>query len=178
LVGWLDRLAQNFVQSRQNRLTTSQLRNNISSDFSASSQFGQQGIISISTLAPDPSQGLTELPTLSPTPPIQPGCSAAAIGNSRFTVTGRGGLPVGPSGILNTDRPLADLGPNTTSSASPGHAQSNDSVPESPSQIVEAHGLITDADGRVTFITHNPETLTSNIPQPPVQCSGNAMTGL
>ena len=102
-----------FIQ-QLDPLTNDQLRNNASSDISASSQIGQQGAIIINNLAFDPNQGLVELPNISTSPSVQRGCSIDAVGESSFTVTGRGGLPSSPTSILSRDQLLTDLGPDNT----------------------------------------------------------------
>ncbi|NEZ60000.1 filamentous hemagglutinin N-terminal domain-containing protein [Adonisia turfae] len=167
-----------FEEQSEVRFTTSELRDNTSSDLSASSQSGQQGIIAISTLAPDPNQGLTELLLISPAPPIQQGCSAASIGNSSFTVTGRGGLPPGPASELNIERPLADLGPDVLPPDTSVSSLSDVSIPKPSTQILEAQGWITDSDGQTTFVAHTPNTTFDNDQHPSIQCSGSVVTDL
>ena len=156
---------------QRGRLTTADLRNNTSNDISASSQFGQQGLITINDLF-DPNQGLTELPTLSPTPPIQRGCSASTVGASSFRLTGRGGLPPSPEDIFNRDRTLADLGPETTTSDPPTHPVIHPPANDSPAPLVEAQGLIKDADGWVTFVAETPDATPPAPWRQPLQCSG------
>ena len=83
------------------------LRNNHTSDISASSDVGQQGQVSLNTLSIDPSQGLVALPTnlVDVTGLIAQGCGAgnsgAAKGQSEFVITGRGGLPLSPDDPLS-----------------------------------------------------------------------------
>ena len=155
-------------------IPTADLRNNTSNDISASSQFGQAGLITI-TDPFDPTRGLIELPTLSPTPPIQRGCSASTVGASRFTVTGRGGLPPSPEDILNRDRTLADLGPETIASSPPTDTVIHPPANESPEPLVEAQGLIKDADGWVTFVAEASEAIPPGDWRRPLQCSDAAV---
>lgn len=156
--------------TEQSDLTTEQLRSNTSSDLSASSQLADPGQINTTNLAPDPEQGLVELPTLSPTPPIQRGCSAAAVGTSSFNVTGRGGLPPSPTDILNRNRVLSDLGPDTETSLLPTDNAISEPASVLPEPIIEAQGAIKDANGRVTFLAA-PYSLSLQ----PVQCSGTLL---
>ncbi|MEO1445869.1 MAG: hypothetical protein AAFV46_06465, partial [Cyanobacteria bacterium J06635_11] len=97
-------------------------------------------------------QGLLELPTLSPTPPIQRGCSADAVGTSSFTVTGQGGLPSNPTDILSRDRILTDLGPSSSISSNSETNPVDSPEPNSPEPIVEAQGLVKASNGRTFFI--------------------------
>ncbi|MEM9451644.1 MAG: hypothetical protein AAGA75_24365 [Cyanobacteria bacterium P01_E01_bin.6] len=149
-----------------------QLRSNRTSDISASSEFGQQGTINISTLDLDPNQDLSELPVIDPSPDVQRGCSAEAVGTSSFTVTGRGGLPPSPTDILGQDRILADLGPEPDSSNATtiSHRESNE---EQSEPILEARGFVKDANGQVTFIAQAPNAAPHESWQQPLQCSGN-----
>ncbi|NEZ60001.1 filamentous hemagglutinin N-terminal domain-containing protein [Adonisia turfae] len=167
-----------FEEQSEVNFTTNELRDNSSSDLSASSQAGQQGIIAISTLAPDPNQGLTELPIPSPAPPIQRGCSATSIGNSSFTVTGRGGLPAGPASNSNNDRLLVDLGPDALPPDASANALSDESIPTPSPQIIEAQGWVTDSDGEVIFIAQGSGTSFEENRQPSIQCSGHALSSL
>ena len=157
--------------TEQSGLDTEQLRANTSSDISASSEFGQQGEISISDPALDPNQGLVELPILTPTPPIQRGCSAAALGDSRFTVSGRGGVPPSPTDILNRDLPLDDLGPETTGAVSQVSV-APEPAPDAPEPIVEAQGMVVGANGRVYFMAQLPDGAGQGDWGRGVECSG------
>lgn len=159
-----------FIEQRD-IATTAELRNNISSDLSASSQFGRQGEIIINNLALDPTQGLVELPTLSSNPSLQRGCSIDVEGESSFTVSGRGGLPPSPTNILRRDQLLTDLGPETLD------ILTNASVTEpsinSSESINEAQGLVKTPNGRTFFVSEVSNSLPQySLPQS-VQCSGN-----
>ena len=78
-------------------------------DITASSQFGLSGTVNISNLAFSPTAGLIELPSNidDPSQRIVQGCRT--YGNSRFVVTGRGGLPDDPSDRRNSNHPWTDL---------------------------------------------------------------------
>lgn len=75
------------------------IRSNGTSDISASSDVGQDGQVTISSLQVDPAQGLTELPVdvVDPSSLIAQGCQPdnpdLANRRSEFVITGRGGLP-------------------------------------------------------------------------------------
>ncbi|NEQ48386.1 MAG: filamentous hemagglutinin N-terminal domain-containing protein [Leptolyngbya sp. SIOISBB] len=160
--------------TEQSDLTTDELRSNMSSDLSASSERGISGDIITTNLAPDPNQGLVELPILSPSPQIQRGCSAAAVGTSSFTVTGRGGLPPSPTDILSRDRILTDLGPDTEASDFPTDTAINEPTSALPDPIIEAQGAIKDADGQVTFLAQ-PYPVPHHPSPQHVQCNGTVL---
>ncbi|HEY9832958.1 MAG TPA: hypothetical protein V6D26_20570, partial [Stenomitos sp.] len=91
-----------FGLKPQNGQSFNTLRQNRTSDISASSQSGIQGVINIQSLSIDPSQGLTNLPVdvADSSRQIVNGCGAssgtAANAQGEFVVTGRGGLPPRP----------------------------------------------------------------------------------
>ncbi|MDB9493802.1 filamentous hemagglutinin N-terminal domain-containing protein [Spirulina subsalsa CS-330] len=62
------------------------------SDITASSQFGQAGVVGITLTAFDASQGVNELPSDFSDRTNQIGDACSSMGNSRFTVVGRGGV--------------------------------------------------------------------------------------
>ncbi|NEQ42046.1 MAG: filamentous hemagglutinin N-terminal domain-containing protein [Leptolyngbya sp. SIOISBB] len=167
--------------TEQDGLTTAELRDNSTNDLSASSQDGVQGTISLNTLDLEPDQGLIELPSLSPSPPIQRGCSTEVVGTSSFTVTGRGGLPPSPTDILSRDRILTDLGPESGASGASTQTAIDESaaiVDESPAYVVEAQGFIKDNNGQITFLAQVPEVTGHVSGQPLVQCSGTTTNGI
>jgi filamentous hemagglutinin family protein len=152
-------------------LTTSELRDNATSDVSASSQFGQSGEVTITNLEFDPSQGLVELPfdLEDRASQITPGCG---LGNtddgSEFVVTGRGGLPPNPSDPLaangvgvpwvvddNSTAPIAIPPPNL----------------DTPQPLVEAEGIAIDAAGNAYFVTKNDATVTAIAGSPSSYCA-------
>jgi large exoprotein involved in heme utilization and adhesion len=138
-------------------LTTEELRNNISSDVSASSRSGQQGEVVVENLGVDPSQGVTELPVLSSAPDVQQDCLAVnESGTSSFVVTGRGGLPTSPTDLLNPDVSLVDLGPGSSEGVSSNHG-GDETADRVPDQGLEAQGWIRDTDGQIYFVSERPD---------------------
>lgn len=157
-----------FVE-RNEPNTNNQFRQNETNDISASSEAGLPGNVNLLTLDIDPNRGLTELPTLSPSPPIQRGCSIDALGTSSFTVTGRGGLPANPTDILNRNHPLTDLGPNDTSFNAFNPPQINDPPETTSAPLIEAQTLVKNSDGRTFFVS----TATSDVSWPQsIHCTG------
>lgn len=145
---------QIFGFTEQSNSTFSLLRSNLTNDISASSEFGLNGVITLSTLDLDPSQGLTELPaTLGDrTDQIAAGCD---LGNSEkqseFVVSGRGGLPssqnnlIGAGGVsvpwvlASDDEPIALM--------------DQTQLPTSAT-LEEAQGVAIDAEGNTHFVAH------------------------
>ena len=134
------------------------------SDITASSQFGLSGTVILNTLNIDPSQGLIELPgeLADPTRQISQECSAnrqSGESESRFTVTGRGGLPSNPNDALTGDRPLVDpIDPVLPTSGQP----SSSLPPAPPDEIIEAQGWVVDANGEVTLVAAAANTTPSS----------------
>ena len=136
------------------------------SDITASSQFGVNGTVQINTPGIDPSQGLTDLPTI-PTDAskqIAQGCypgNAVASQQNQFVITGRGGLPPNPREALSND--AVDVGwvmlnPQSAKGASAATSVSPDLTPATPT-IVEAQRWVYGPHGEV-ILTATPPTLT------------------
>ena len=106
------------------------------SDITASSQFGTQGIVSISTPGIDPSRGIANLPSQPVDASRQVARSCAADGSgvargSEFVVTGRGGLPPTPRETLSDDTVMEDWGTHTLAAASSPQVEQTLSVKRS-----------------------------------------------
>jgi filamentous hemagglutinin family protein len=163
---------------RRSRLTPSQLqnlRNNRSSEISASSDVGLDGEIKIETLALDPAQGLVELPVtlVDPTGLIAQGCESrnngVAKGQSTFVATGRGGLPPSPDDPLSTG---ATPPPWVTRDS--GRASKASGVATLPSRtstppLVEAQGMVIGSNGEII--------LTAGVAAAPPHPSGFSASG-
>ena len=136
---------------------------NRTNDIDASSEFGSAGQVTLSTLI-NPSQGLSQLPTqlVDPTRQIDSSCAARGDNESKFTVTGRGGLPSTPNDLLTPDVVLDDFG--TLATANPPASEPVKPAPSSPpKQLVEAQGWIIAADGKVILTAQAP-TVTPHTP--------------
>ncbi|KAM3106976.1 two-partner secretion domain-containing protein [Phormidesmis sp. 146-33] len=139
------------------------------SDITASSQFGVNGIVEITTLDTDPSRGTIELPSglVDSSRSIVQGCPADR-GNS-FVVTGQGGLPPTPDQSTEDEAGWRDrrgFAEQTT-----GQQSSAQPHPVVPSPIVEATGWVRLADGSVTLIAAVPDSLRQ--PHSPAHCNGS-----
>ena len=83
------------------------------SDITASSEFGIDGTIVIESPDVEPEEGLVDLPAnvVDVTRLIAQGCSPNTdYAYSEFSLTGRGGVPTNPAGLLSSHTLLNDLG--------------------------------------------------------------------
>lgn len=91
------------------------------SDITASSQYGQSGIVDITSPDVDVSQGLVDLPNSPIDPSKLIGQNICNKGqSSEFIVTGKGGLPPNPTGILSQETMIVDLGSSFNRNAQEG----------------------------------------------------------
>jgi filamentous hemagglutinin family protein len=111
-------------------------------DITASSEFGNPGVVAIETLGVDPARGLSKLPSEPGTPEPLEGCQPSGRrATSSFVSTGRGGLPPNPTEALNNNTvqvPWITLDSDTENSASPTNSPT--STNSKPGQLVEAQG--------------------------------------
>ncbi|NEQ23605.1 MAG: S-layer family protein [Microcoleus sp. SIO2G3] len=142
-----------------------QFRGNGRVDISAESQTGSSGRVTFPNV--DPSRGAVSLPTdiVDASGLISSGCGTPQrIAQSRFIVSGRGGLPPTPSEILSSDTVWTDLRSTTSttgnSSAQPLATQQTES---SPKPLVEAQGWVISSDGQVILTAQTP-TVTLQTP--------------
>lgn len=144
------------------------------SDITASSRFGVSGTVILNTLNVDPSRGLTSLPIdlVDPSSQIANTCSpnsTVARGESRFAVTGRGGLPSSPDDTQTRYPELDNLGPEVISSqvfTNPNSVSSENPATE----IVEAQGWMTDSTGNLFLVARSPQVTPHNSVLPRVDC--------
>ncbi len=133
------------------------------SDITASSQFGINGVVNINTPDVDPSRGLVALPTelADASGLIAQGCGARRTqGQSRFIVTGRGGLPPNPSDTINSDAVWIDLDSTTQlAEARPRSRAATQPTNSMPEQLVEATGWALNDKGQVVLTAYASATL-------------------
>lgn len=150
------------------------------SDITASSQFGLQGNVKVTTLDIDPSHGLTALPInlIDPSRQISQTCGVGgklSSHDSSFTVLGRGGLPKSPSDELSSPQPLVELAellPSANNSAANNSANNStfglqtqpeiksdikpdikpEITKEFPKAIIEANAIARDSRGKLRLI--------------------------
>ncbi|BAZ15787.1 filamentous hemagglutinin outer membrane protein [Calothrix sp. NIES-4071] len=143
----LERLLQTTDPTQ---LNPSQLQ---TSDITAISQTNPSlnGEINLNTPDTDPSRGIEELPTeiVDASGLVNQNLCVASIG-SEFTITGRGGLPASPYGLVSANAAWEDwsiLEPYTTKPASTSNSPR--SSQKASTTIIEAQGWVTDANGDV-----------------------------
>ena len=141
------------------------------SDIAASSQFGLQGNVIVTTPEIDPSRGLNAL-SLNLVDSSKQVSQSCAVGgklsnrDNRFTIAGRGGLPKSPSDELSITQSLvelAELVPSSTNQIS-AIEQKQEAKNEFPKIIIEANAIARDSHGRLQLVSaSNP--LSPSIPQ-------------
>ena len=132
------------------------------SDFTASSELGIDGRLEIIT----PDKRLEELPADFADINIAQGCEAirAPEQQSRFVITGRGGLPHNPKEALSPDAVEVDLvRRNSTVNERSRPDTSPNSTSNTPTQLVEAQGWVIGNNGEV-ILTANAPTVTPQSP--------------
>ncbi|MBD1919847.1 S-layer family protein [Microcoleus sp. FACHB-831] len=153
-----------------------------SSDITARSEFGVNGIVEIFTLGVDPSQDLS---TLEATPVdveglVGQGCQASSDRpESKFVVTGKGGLPANPNEPLGDEGVLVDLGtPRNQGNRGTGEQGRTYLAPsiqnaksQMPNRIVEAQGWVVNEKGEVTLTAAAPAVTPHQSWQKPAKCN-------
>ncbi|MBW4602374.1 MAG: S-layer family protein [Calothrix sp. FI2-JRJ7] len=140
-------------------------------DITASSRFGFNGTVQINTPNIDFNRGLINLPVVPVDTEVAQGCSAGGSqAQSKFMVTGRGGLPPNPGETLSTDTVEVDLVILEREAQRSTTAVSTSSTSSTRPAIVEATGWVKNARGEVVLIA-TPSTATPDSSwQKTVQC--------
>ncbi|TYQ28627.1 filamentous hemagglutinin N-terminal domain-containing protein [Pseudanabaena sp. UWO311] len=119
------------------------------SDITASSQFGLQGSVLVTTPGIDPSRGLTTLPLnlADPSKQVNQSCvigGKLANRNNSFTISGKGGVPKSPSDGVSSTQSLVELSDPVASSISQATKteQKPEMTPETPTRLVEANTIV------------------------------------
>ena len=147
------------------------------SDITASSEFGVQGTVSITTPGVDPSKGLSNLPadTSDASKLVAEKCLADRQ-DSSFVITGRGGVPASPFDTISAVNIPDHLGSisNQTASNTSGLVTSRSANPsdllsnQTPDRIIEAQGWIINTQGQISLIAEaaaTPAPVWSNQPK-------------
>ncbi len=135
---------------------------NQTNDIDASSQFGLQGDFSLNTPENEPSRGLIDLPenVVNPEDLIsQNACKQG--GQSKFTLTGRGGLPATPEQVHHSDEVEVGLVKPAIGVAA---VSKESSVAEDSTKIEPAKGWIRNEQGEVFLVGYDP-TVSNILPQ-------------
>lgn len=131
-----------------------------SSDITASSQFGVNGVVVINTLGVDPSRGIAELPGQPVNVEVTQGCQASGKQASvEFFNTGRGGLAPNPYEPLSSSKIWEDVPAPTHRTENPARAaRASASAATPPKKIVEAQGWSINEKGQVVLVAQMPAT--------------------
>ncbi len=144
---------------------------NGTNDIDASSEFGVAGTVTINRIDVDPSRGLAELPSsvVDASRLVAQGCRDGAIAQQRseFIVTGRGGLPAGPDGVLEREWLLTAWAfptpepapPSTMHDAPPPLAVATGSPSRLSRPLIEAQGWARQPDGDVALVAQRDSSL-------------------
>ncbi len=130
------------------------------SDINASSQFGTDGVVQVTTTV-DPSSGLAVLPSqvIDASSLIAQGCRAAGSVTSKLVVSGRDGLPTNPGDLLSTEPVLNDLGKNDSGQSEVSLSFTYPVKAGQPKQqaepMLEAEGWVVRPDGKVVLTAQN-----------------------
>ncbi|MGB3758103.1 MAG: S-layer family protein [Rivularia sp. (in: cyanobacteria)] len=121
------------------------------SDITASSEFGVNGVVKINNLNINPTSGAIELPldVIDSNQQIASACSANS-GNS-FEITGKGGFPANPNNNLHSQIVWNDLREINIANNRSAISQK----PIKPKRIVEATGMVIDAEGNIEFVAQS-----------------------
>ena len=140
-------------------------------DITASSEFGVNGTVDISTPGIEPNARLLELPENFMDSSQQVAQTCAATSASRFVATGRGGIPENPTQELSSDRTWNDI---RDLSAFQPQAQSTDISLETRPTLVEATGWRVNAQGRVELQAANPASNPADLTRVPATCAARS----
>jgi filamentous hemagglutinin family protein len=146
------------------------------SDITASSQLGISGTVTINTLNIDPSRGLAAFSVglVDPSDQIAMGCSVGeqvARKDSRFVVTGRGGLPESPDELFGGDRALVEL--VEVRSAKSSNTRVRRELPIHSftyPPIIEAQGWAITTHGEISLLPHGIVAVPHGAWQVPMHC--------
>jgi large exoprotein involved in heme utilization and adhesion len=130
------------------------------SDITASSEFGIDGTVTITSPDVDPSRRLVQLPSQPESPEVLQGCRAGGeqLAN-RFINTGRGGLPPNLDEIDN-NTVWEDLRSPTLNADNASDSETvESSTDRPPTQIIEAQGWLVGSDGKI-ILTAKSATVT------------------
>ena len=156
------------------------------SDITASSTFGVRGTVEINTPDVDPSRGLVALPAqlVEASGLIATGCGAGGRQEeSKFMITGRGGLPLRPGDAHISHYPTGSVRsiPSSSPSIEPtisvkdSDPSSNPTRVTAPAPLVEATGWVMNDKGEVVLTADAP----NNTPNPwltPATCHSSNYT--
>jgi large exoprotein involved in heme utilization and adhesion len=132
------------------------------------------GQVTINTPDVDPSRGLVALPTevVDASRLVASGCGTPQrIAQSKFIITGRGGLPPSPSDTLSSDAVWSDLRSHTQQAENqPSAAVATQTTDPTTAPLVEAQGWVINDKGQVVLTATAPTVTPHNPWQTPAAC--------
>jgi large exoprotein involved in heme utilization and adhesion len=170
------------------RITTQGLFLSPNSKITATSERGIDGVVEINQPDIDPNAELVVLPAqlVDVSGLIAQGCSAlgsnVANGESKFVVTGRGGLPPTSREAFNSDAVLEDWGTPALATTQPqrdrksdhpNHIVSNNATHSTPTPLVEAQGWVIGDNGKVVLTASASNVTSHSSWLTPAACHGN-----
>ncbi|MFP4415207.1 MAG: hypothetical protein ACLFVV_27705, partial [Coleofasciculus sp.] len=140
------------------------------SDITASSEFGEQGVVELDTLEIDPDTGLLQLPPPASPPDFVNFCQGGSDQTpSHFIISGRGGVPPTISQVTGTDNVWEDLRPLLPNSDNrPAKIEPVTQTRSTP--IIEAQGWIKLPDGTIVLTAQAPNVTPHPGWQNPIHC--------
>ena len=139
-------------------------------DITASSEFGEQGVVTIETPGIDPNAGLVQLPPPASPPEFVNFCQGRSDQTpSHFIISGRGGVPPTISQVTGTYNVWEDLRPLTPSSDN-SPAKIEPVTQRSSTPIIEAQGWIKLPDGTIVLTAQAPNVTPNTGWQNPLHC--------
>jgi filamentous hemagglutinin family protein len=121
------------------------------SDITASSEFGINGSVQISTPDVDPNSGLMELPANVTDSSQQIATDCSANQGSSFITTGRGGIPQNPNQDISSNSTWSDI---RDISKYRSQKQLQAQIPQSIETLVQATGVRRNANGKVELFAN------------------------
>lgn len=133
------------------------------SDINASSEFGLDGTITINRIV-DPSRGLVELPAevTDASQQIAQACPSAGSETiedlGSFYVTGRGGLPPSPTGVLEGEDVITEWVDHRQTSTARSAVRTETQIADTTvdATVIEAQGWAINETGKIQLVAHIP----------------------
>ena len=146
------------------------IEGNNTNEFDASSDFGLDGTVSITTPDVNALQGATELPSniVVPEQTTSQACQAnrETQAANRLIINGKGGIPPTPFEPLNSAY-ISINGKNTNELTS----ISPQAIPTAQGDIIPARGVVKTKDGRIILSAHPTDNQGNRLPQSSPNCS-------
>jgi large exoprotein involved in heme utilization and adhesion len=125
------------------------------SDITASSDLGADfnGVVQLNIIETDPSRSLNRVPAkIEDSSKLIVQRCQADVAQGKFTIVGKGGLPLSPNEVLTASSTYEILGTSEPIKSSP---QSLIPQPEKNLEVVEANNWAIASDGRIALIAEN-----------------------